>query len=289
MPAGKSGFPPCREKFEPGYSAGAGGGADYDGIEMTMRELKLDAVPTILTVTWKNNSDAAVTFGDSYWIYRYENGKWVSCATETDIAFDGIGYSLPPGEEKVKNYYNHSFDLSRTGRYRMESSFILDKDIPITEDKELKVWLEFEISGKAPSSRVLEEGVYAVDEVLYINPLRFSYHVDETGRVYAPQLFAVEKNGFRVSDSESFREHAVFSNIDWRAEALDLEAWYGMFQNYGVDVGGYASRLMYEIAEDYRLYRFDGEVWLAELNGGKLWTLYRLKRTEYSPSDITGP
>jgi len=271
-------------EYKTGYSAAVGGGTDYDGVNLTMRALKLDAIPTILTVTWHNGSDSDITFGDYYWIYKYENGKWVSCTPENDIGFNDIAYPLASGDTRIKNYFNYGFDLSRTGSYRLKSYFFFDKDVPITEDEHYNVWLDFEITDEAPVSAALETGVYAVDDILYtsVNP------AGEAIRMYAARVYSVENGGFRIADAQSLEERAGFSGLVWQADEVNPEEWYGMFPAgmADVDIGGYASRLEYDTGGVYRLYLMDGEVWLAELNGDVFQSLLKLQRTDISTSGI---
>jgi beta-lactamase regulating signal transducer with metallopeptidase domain len=274
--------------YKDGYSQAVGGGTDYAGIDLSMRALKLDASPTILTVTWRNGSDYDIFFGEHYMIYRSENGRWVSCAAEDDVIFHDVAFDLAPGGSTVKNYYNYSFDLSRTGTYRLETYFYFKKDVPVTEEERQKVWLDFRITEGAPPSAALEPGVYAAEEVLYLSSLNSSHQSDESGRILPSLLYVIDGSGFRIADSETLEERLGYSGLSWQGEAVDLEEWYAMFSPGAPDIGGYASRMEYDTGGAFRLYQMDGEIWLAELNGDTLRTLYTLKKTDISVSDIVG-
>lgn len=270
------------EKYETGYSSLTDSGTDYDGVELTMRALTLDTKPTILTVTWHNNTDMPITFGDHYWIYKYENGKWVSCAAEKSIAFDDIGYTLEAGNKKIKNYYNYGFDLSREGAYRLESYFIFDKDTPVMKENNNKVWLEFEISDKVPAA-VLDTGIYAASDVLFINPL----HSNDSSQ-HSNLLYIVEPDSFHIAHSQKRETIVSLYDLDWHAEYANVEEWYGMFPDEGVDIGGYASRTIYDIGGVYKLFLMDGRVWLGETKGSRLLYLYKLEKTDISDLEVTG-
>lgn len=276
---------PGGEKYETGYVSAAGGGTDCEGVYLTLRDLKLDASPTILTVTWHNDTEEEVNFGEYYWIYRYEDGEWVSCATERDVAHTDIAFVLPADSGQVKNYYNYSFDLSRTGTYRLETDFFFYKDVPITEDEHYSVRLDFEITDETPAAPALNFGVYAPAELLYTHP-ESSDIADTLDGI----LLAVEENSFRFVNAESLDERAGYSGLEWRAEAVDVETWYGMFPSSGVDIGGYASRTEYDIddTDKFKLYLMDGEMWFAEIENGEVWFLYRLEKTDIPLSDIVG-
>lgn len=124
-------------------------GTDYAGVGISLHSWDLDAAPSMLAVDWKNDSQYNIIYGDHYHIYKLENGKWVSCAYEKEVVFHDIAYSLAASDTQVKNYKNYSFDLSKTGIYKLETDFFFEKDIPITEDEHHKVWIEFEIGKKA--------------------------------------------------------------------------------------------------------------------------------------------
>jgi hypothetical protein len=283
-PGGLEGVP-----YEKGYVSLVGSKTDFEGIYLTLRNLKLDASPTILTVTWHNEATDEINFGDYYWIYRYENGKWVSCATERDVAHNDLAYVLAAGSRQIKNYYNYCFDLSRTGTYRMETDFFFYKDVPITEDDKYTVWLDFEITDEAPAAPELEFGVYAPTELLYTHPE--SSGIAET---LQGALVTVEENCFRFVDADNLEERAGYSSFKWQAEAVDTEAWYGLFPSAGVDIGGYASRAEYDIdgTSSFRLYSMDSSLWFAEINNGEIWYLCKLEKTNLPISNVvarTGP
>ena len=277
------------ETYETGYVSSKVGGTDFDGVYLTLRDLKLDANPTILTVTWHNETADEVNFGDNYWIYRYEDGKWVSCATQRDVSHNDLAFVLSAESGQVKNYYNYFFDLSRTGTYRLETDFFFYKGVPITEDDKYTVWLDFEITDETPAAPGLDFGVYAPAELLYTHP-------ESSGIAETLQgiFVTVEETGFRFVDAESLEERAGYSSLKWYAEAVDPEAWYGLFPSAGVDIGGYASRSEYDIDDtgSFRLYFMDGTLWFAEINNDEIWYLCRLEKTNFSISDVvarTGP
>ncbi len=89
-------------KYETGYVSAAGGGTDCEGVYLTLRDLKLDASPTILTVTWHNDTEDEVNFGEYYWIYRYEDGEWVSCATRAMSLIPTSRSYCPPDVGRLK-------------------------------------------------------------------------------------------------------------------------------------------------------------------------------------------
>lgn len=102
--------------------------------------LTTDTSPYI-NVRWLNMSDKKLTIGEEFYIYRYENGKWVDCRKPSDIdfLFDAIGYYIEAQSFCFKKYNLAFIDLSHEGRYRFESKGSLNGE-------EVKVAIEFELS-----------------------------------------------------------------------------------------------------------------------------------------------
>lgn len=249
-----------------------GSGTDYKGVEISMRSWKLDAIPTIITVNWSNDSGYEVTYGEQYWIDKYEGGEWVSCAYEDEVAFNDIGYSL--SEEAVKNYYNYSYDLSRTGIYRLKTYFFFDKDIPITKDKRYYVWIKFKIPEGVASSTSIFDTVYAFDECLYTNPVSSYYPFEGTGCLYV-----IGEDSFSIMDEKTCEIVEVVSSVDWNGTSFTDDEWKAMFQiDVAVpDVSGIDSRTMDVLSDKYRLFNMDGEIWLVQMKEDFVWSVYGLK------------
>lgn len=144
------------EIIDTGYIKAIGSGTDYDGVELSLLTMEPNAKPKVVTVTWHNSSNDSITYGEAYHIYKSEDGEWISCAdtkkNENGIAFDDIAYFLAPGTKNAHNYRNDAFDLSRTGTYRIQAVFFLNKDVPVSEEDHLRVWLDFIITAKSPEA-----------------------------------------------------------------------------------------------------------------------------------------
>ncbi len=100
-------------------------GSDLLGYEITPEPYlcftkgNLDA-PT-LSVQWTNsNYNRDLTYEEKFDVLRYENGSWVSCATE-DYLFPGIFRTLPRKTSYSSTYSLAGFDLSKDGLYRFRA------------------------------------------------------------------------------------------------------------------------------------------------------------------------
>ncbi len=76
-------------------------------------------------VTWHNERDERVTFGEMFSVEKYnENGQWERYSFPEDFAFTTIAYLLPGNSEKTEDYYCPA-RLS-DGNYRFSSSFTFE-------------------------------------------------------------------------------------------------------------------------------------------------------------------
>lgn len=262
------------KKYEGGQLKVIDGGTDDEDVEIFMRAWNLKAIPTILTVNWINKSGQEVTYGDYYWLYKYEKGQWVSCAKDEEVAFNDIAYSLD--KEAVKNYYNYNYDISKTGVYRLKTYFFFDQDIPITPEDHRHVWIDFEIGEDIFSADLTFNTVYAFDQCLYNNPLSSYYPFEGTGFLYK-----MEEDSFVVIDEETGEIAEKVSPVEWKGRHFTEGEWNSMFQMKmnipDIKDTGYYSRRMYEISDKHRLFSMDGELWLVQMAGDFIWSIYRLK------------
>ena len=125
-----------------------------------------------INVRWVNTSDKKLTIGEEFYIYRYDNGKWVDCRnTGADgTYFNTIGYLIEAHSFWFKQYNLAFIDMSKEGRYRFESKGTLDGE-------EVKVSVEFELSKNSVKySEILSEE----HEEATVLPSYEAYSVDIT-------------------------------------------------------------------------------------------------------------
>lgn len=115
--------------------------SDIEGISVEIVGLYNYNDMKTLVVSWNNNTQHNVTYGEMYFIERFENGKWVDCSTKENI-FTLLGYSLNTNEKVDKEYrITDMYDISNPGTYRFRSNCYLDTG----NQKECSVWVEFVI------------------------------------------------------------------------------------------------------------------------------------------------
>lgn len=122
-------------------------GSDVSGMEIRIIGCDLAGKDQTITVEWKNGTRQDTTFGEPFALYRWEEG-WVSCRRPDRGAGVYLHRSAGGGRGKPGSTpmrYPLISDLSRAGKYRLETDFFFDKDIPIEEKDTRRIWVEFEL------------------------------------------------------------------------------------------------------------------------------------------------
>lgn len=126
------------------------------------------------------------------------------------------------------------------------------------------------------------QGCYTFDECLYINPL--SSYLPSKGS--NPFIYGFDGKTLIIANIENgdiaqwvAQEPFAKTPVDSDEFSKKLSFLYGSTP----DLARYKERSLRQVyGEDptYSLYSMDNEVWLAKFSQGKLWSLYRLKRTD---------
>ena len=99
-----------------------------------------------LTLTIKYNTNDRYTFGEDFYIEKYENGSWERIEEiNENIAFNSIGYYAFEKELELNQKWDYIYGKLSNGKYKIIKSTFKEKDIPITKDDVKYVSLEFEI------------------------------------------------------------------------------------------------------------------------------------------------
>ncbi len=113
--------------------------SDIEGVFVEIDSMCIYPDITTLIVSWNNETEHTITYGEMYWIERFENGEWIDCSL-TDNIFTLIGYELKANEKVDKEYrLTDMYDISKKGTYR----FCSDCSVDVGDRKECSVWAEF--------------------------------------------------------------------------------------------------------------------------------------------------
>ena len=119
---------------------------EISDVVMTIKEGTL--TNTGVTIILKNNTDDEYVYGPDYYVEKYDDGSWKQASTLTGdpLSWNAIAYSLKANDsvELTLNFKLSYGELSE-GKYRVIKRVSKEEDRPITEDKVIKLSVEFEI------------------------------------------------------------------------------------------------------------------------------------------------
>lgn len=119
---------------------------DVSNVVMTIKNGTLSK--NSVTVILKNNTDKDYTYGPDFYVEKYDNGKWIQPSTITGdpLVWNSIGYILKSNDSIELNFnFKLAYGELSNGKYRIIKRVFKEEDIPITEDKIVKISVEFEI------------------------------------------------------------------------------------------------------------------------------------------------
>ena len=122
--------------------------SDFEGINVSVKDINYASDRSLFTVEWKNNTDYEVLYGESYTVERFENGEWISCQiTEEGPYFESIGIILNPQSTQEKDYkFFYDFNLWVKGKYRFSTDCFVYKNGQNSAAEECNLWAEFTLS-----------------------------------------------------------------------------------------------------------------------------------------------
>lgn len=136
---------------------------DFEGVYLTLESIG----ETSISVTWHNDTDEEITFGEGYFIeILTSTGEWTSVQKE-EMTVPAIALLLMPKGETRKGYSLSFFDLSRVGKYRLRCEFWYGGNTYST-------WVQFDVT---------EENTAEVDRIPETDISVFSDFLDREGFV----------------------------------------------------------------------------------------------------------
>ena len=174
-----------------------------------------------LEVTWHNNTQYEVLYGDAFFLEYLEDGQWVKIEPYENTGFHSIGYMLQPNSKAAKTYsLPWIYDVSRYGTYRLKVSCRLYDNAHGTEQL---LHAEFQLPSpdspvyKEPPKLTLDSGDSL--ELSYASS-NWSY-VDDNGNMAVS--LADAPHPLQMEDLEFLH---CFSSVDVR---LEFEFWPAEF------------------------------------------------------------
>ena len=130
---------------------------DFEGVYLTLESIG----ETSISVTWHNDTDEEITFGEGYSIeILTSTGEWTSVQKE-EMTVPAIALLLMPKGEARKGYSLSFFDLSRVGKYRLRCEFWYGGNTYST-------WVQFDVTEEttAEVNRIPEADISVFSDFL---------------------------------------------------------------------------------------------------------------------------
>ncbi len=257
------------------------GGADVNGVSLTIVEAELSAPDPYLTVRWNNETASEISYGNPFTVYYKQDGGWVDCRLQNTV-WTMPAYNVRAGGTREKTYRLSGLSMYIAGEYRLEADFSLGGE-------EHTAWVEF----------TLDRGVGQVaalnfkPKTLWYSPPHISYvmTVDAApswGLVNGTQLYEYGRDGLVAMlgymeqvelSEENFLSRIKVLQGDEGAPSLDA-----MYQNNKRAWQLYNGNLLYLLLEQqngtyYMLYGGHNAV---TDQASFLW-IYELEQVEETP------
>ena len=122
------------------------GATTFPGVELSISGITRTEQDTVLHLSWKNDTEYSVLYGENFWLQQLVDGQWVSLEPKENTGFISIGYSLQPGASYIKSYSTEWIYgvLERPGTYRFKTNCIV-YDTP--EGTNCDLYVEFTLHG----------------------------------------------------------------------------------------------------------------------------------------------
>lgn len=147
--------------------------SEMNGVCAEISGFNSDSEKPDITVKFSSTFDKTITFGDSYYVYKLQDGEWINCdKTGNDVWF-AIGYTLSTGGVFEKTYSLATHDLSDDCQYKFVTDFLIDKE-PLDSEGKVKhyeIGFYFKLDTPIPYSDENIAKIYSFDdaELVYNN------------------------------------------------------------------------------------------------------------------------
>ncbi len=141
------------------------------GVSISVKQILINSHTPLMNIEIKNESENRYMYGEDFRFYHKKNGKWTSCNTfkysnKRTMWFNSVGNILDPYKINTKEYSLAQQDLSKKGKYRLETDdwwieFELVNHADITEQPDNDLSIE-KLKEKYPDYFALDttDGIY---------------------------------------------------------------------------------------------------------------------------------
>ena len=119
----------------------------FEGVNVQIVNVIWNGEEIKLDVKWNNETSYNVVYGEYYKIEKEMNGKWESCVTLDNLAFNDIGYELRSKSSQKQTYnLTDMFDIWENGKYRFTTDCSVYENGRGAGSTECEMWVEFTVT-----------------------------------------------------------------------------------------------------------------------------------------------
>ena len=126
----------------------------FEGMNVQIVNMIWNSEEIKLDVKWNNETSYNAVYGEYYKIEKEINGKWESCVTLDNLAFNDIGYELRSKSSQKQTYnLTDMFDISENGKYRFATDCSVYENGRGAHSTECEMWVEFTVTRIGDASK----------------------------------------------------------------------------------------------------------------------------------------
>ena len=144
--------------------------AELEGLSLQATDADFSSDPPYLEIEWINTTKQDLIFGESYHIYRENNGTWERLEFPENYGFNLMAIMLPANSSRTHTYQFWGLDMAHPGKYRLKTDCMDDiSDADTNYRQEYTVHFDFELVENADGGLSCKSLTTSADtEQLYI-------------------------------------------------------------------------------------------------------------------------
>lgn len=143
---------------------------ELEGLSLKATAADFSSDPPYLEIEWINTTKQDLIFGESYHIYRENNGTWERLEFPENYGFNLMAIMLPANSSRTHTYQFWGLDMAHPGKYRLKTDCMDDiSDADTNYRQEYTVHFDFELVENANGGLSCKSLTTSADtEQLYI-------------------------------------------------------------------------------------------------------------------------
>lgn len=193
-----------------------------DGVYITLDRINLSKDSTDFSVTWHNETDNEIGYGEPFSIERFENNQWIKVPFPENYVFLLPEYMLKAHTCVTKTYYFPAA-LTENGSYRLSTSYNGSDDTTYFVRAFFSVGASnADIGGASGPTAVLTEKKLTLDDILRLsekgNDLSWAdfddYSYTETGFGIYVRQYDIDKMFYLTVGAAQYNEEPIYIRLN---------------------------------------------------------------------------